>query len=224
MTGNILKIFGRSPIKPLQKHMGKALLCAESLIDLFNNIYTQNWPAVEKIQQKIVEYENEADTLKQDIRVHLPKKLFLPVPREDILDILTLQDKVPNKAKDIAGLVLGRRMKIPELIQEQFHSLLTTCVDCVRKTQKAIAESGLLLKTGFAESEVSIVEALIFEVGNIEQESDKIQIQVRQLLFDIENELAPIDAMFLYKLIEWTGDIADRSEQICQRLHLIIAR
>ncbi len=203
--------------------MGKALACAELLLDFFKAVIANDWAQAETLQQSIVELENDADQMKQDIRLNLPKKLFLPVPREDVLEILTLQDKVPNKAKDIAGLVLGRRMSIPEAITETYLTLLQRCIDCSKKTQKAINEIDELLETSFAANEVTLIEELIFDIGKIEHETDRLQVEVRQQLFQIEKSLSAIDVIFLYKIVEWTGDIADRAEQISQRLHLLIA-
>jgi hypothetical protein len=51
-----------------------------------------------------------------------------------------------------------------------------------------------------------------------------LQIQVRRQLFAIELELNPIDVMFLYKIIEWVGDLADLAERVGSRLELMLAR
>ena len=223
-TGNIFKVFGRSPIKPLQKHMSKALEAAERLQPFFNAVIDGNWELATEVQQEISTLENEADSIKQDIRTHLPKKLFLPVPREDVLEILTTQDKVPNKAKDIAGIVLGRRMKIPNAIAQSYLELLSRSIDCTQQVHQAIDEIKELLEAGFSDNEVNLIEKMIDKVCSLEHETDELQVVVRFQLFQIESELSPVDVIFLYQVIEWTGDIADRAEQIGQRLQLLIAR
>jgi len=43
-------------------------------------------------------------------------------------------------------------------------------------------------------------------------------------LFDIEKQLPPIDVMFLYRIIELTGDIGDMAERVGRRLELMLAR
>ena len=224
VTGNIFKVFGRSPIKPLQKHMRKALETAEKLPEFFTATTNADWEKAASIQQTIASLENDADQIKQDIRSHLPKKLFLPVPREDVLEILTVQDKLPNRVKDIAGLVVGRRMQIPTAILECFNTLVARSIECTRQAHVATSEIDELLETGFCDNEIDFIENVINKVCEIEHETDNLQIDVRAQLFHIENELSPIDVMFLYKVIEWTGDIADKAEQIAERLQLLIAR
>lgn len=47
--------------------------------------------------------------MKKALRHHLPRSLFMPMDRRDLLDVLLMQDKIINVAKDIAGLVVGRK-------------------------------------------------------------------------------------------------------------------
>ncbi|HBP75141.1 MAG TPA: phosphate transport regulator, partial [Alcanivorax sp.] len=37
-------------------------------------------------------------------------------------------------------------------------------------------------------------------------------------------ELPPVDVIFLYKIIEWIGDLADRAQKVGGRLQLLLAR
>src|SRR5690554_2170197 len=105
-----VSLFGRSPIGPMQQHIAKAHECAASLVPFFQAVIMEDWERVEQVQQEMTRLENEADKLKRNVRIHLPKSLFLPVPRSDLLELLSVQDKVANRAKDIAGLMLGRQM------------------------------------------------------------------------------------------------------------------
>ena len=120
-TSNLLSsVFGRSPIGPIQKHITKAHECAMQLEPFFQAAFDGDWEKVKSIQHTIVTLEHEADDIKKSVRLSLPKSLFLPVPRSDLLEIVTVQDKVANRAKDIAGIVLGRQMHIPEEMREAF--------------------------------------------------------------------------------------------------------
>lgn len=224
MASPIFKMFGRSPIRPMQEHMGKATTAARTLVDLFEASAKQDWQSVEKHQQTIIEMEHQADALKHDIRSHLPKSLFLPVPREDLLELITNQDRIANKAKDIAGLVVGRKMQLPESISESYLVLLNRCIEACSQALKAINELDELLEAGFRGNEVNIVEGMIEKIGHIEHDTDELQSQIYQQLYTIEKDLEPIDVMFLYKLVDWTGDLADRAELVGNILQLLLAR
>ena len=100
----IFNMFGRSPIRPLQAHMLAVQSSVDALLPFFEAVQKQDWSQAETLQQQIANFERDADELKKDLRLHLPKGLFLPVPRTDVLEILTMQDKIANMAKDIAGI------------------------------------------------------------------------------------------------------------------------
>ncbi|MNN04689.1 hypothetical protein D3C81_1174190 [compost metagenome] len=81
-----------------------------------------------------------------------------------------------------------------------------------------------LLETGFGGREATLVENMVEELEIIEQDTDRIQIEVRRTLFKLEKELPPVDVMFLYQIIEWIGDVADRAERVGNRLEQLLAR
>ena len=218
------RIFGNSPVSPLQKHIGKVVLCVEQLIPYFDCVMKNDWGKAEKIQNNLAELENDADEIKNLLRMRLPSSLFMPMDRRDVLDVLQLQDKIANKAKDIAGLVLGRKMSLPESICNTYIEFLNRCVDATRQTQNAINELDELVAAGFRGNEVTRVKKMIEELHVIEDETDKIQIKLRAELYKIEKDLPPVDVMFIYKIIEWTGDLADNAQSTGNRLQLMLAK
>ena len=218
------RIFGNSPVSPLQKHIEKVVLCVEELIPYFDAVIKNDWGKAEKIQNNLAELENDADEIKNLLRMQLPSSLFMPMDRRDVLDVLQLQDKIANKAKDIAGLVLGRKMSLPESICNTYIEFLNRCVDATRQTQNAINELDELVAAGFRGNEVNRVKKMIEELHVIEDETDKIQIKLRAELYKIEKDLPPVDVMFIYKIIEWTGDLADNAQSTGNRLQLMLAK
>ena len=218
------RIFGNSPVSPLQKHIEKVVLCVEELIPYFDAVIKNDWGKAEKIQTNLAALENDADEIKNLLRMQLPSSLFMPMDRRDVLDVLQLQDKIANKAKDIAGLVLGRKMSLPESICNTYIQFLNRCVDATRQTQNAINELDELVAAGFRGNEVTRVKKMIEELHVIEDETDKIQIKLRAELYKIEKDLPPVDVMFIYKIIEWTGDLADNAQSTGNRLQLMLAK
>jgi uncharacterized protein len=219
----ILRMFGRSPIRPLQKHMEKVSECAKTLLAFIAATLDRDWVKAETIQHEIIDLEHQADDIKNDLRTHLPKSLFMPFARSDLLAMLKLQDNIANITKDIAGLIIGRKMHIPEALTMLYVDLLKRCIDAVEKARSAVSELDELLETGFRGAEVTIIEDMIKEIHHIEHETDEIQIKIRQQLFLLENDLSPIDVIFLYKIIQFTGDLADNAEQVGNLLQSFLA-
>ncbi len=223
-TNPFISLFGRSPIGPMQQHIAKAHECAANLLPFFQAVVADDWALAEQVQQEMSRLEHEADKLKKSVRQHLPKSLFLPVPRSDLLELLSVQDKIANRAKDIAGLMLGRQMSIPQGLQPLMLTYVQRSVDASAQALKAMNELDELLETGFGGREAALVESMIEVLDEIENDTDRLQVEVRRALFGQEKDLPPVDVMFLYKIIDWVGDVADRAQRVGNRLEQLLAR
>jgi predicted phosphate transport protein (TIGR00153 family) len=208
----------------MQQHIAKSHECAALLVPFFEAVMVEDWERVEQLQREMSALEREADRLKKDVRQHLPKSLFLPVPRSDLLELLSVQDKIANRAKDIAGLMLGRCMVVPVGLQPQMRIYVQRSVDASAQALKAMRELDALLEAGFAGREATLVENMILELDDLEDETDRLQVEVRRTLFKLEKDLPAVDVMFLYKIIDWVGDVADRAQRVGNRLEQLLAR
>jgi predicted phosphate transport protein (TIGR00153 family) len=219
----ISRIFGASPVAPLQEHMGICYKAVSELVSLFEKAGEGDWDAVGEARRRIVELEQEADEIKAQIRAQLPKNIFMPVPREDLLNLLWAQDQIANKARDVSGLVFGRSMKIPEAIKEDFIAYVSRNADAAKKARKSIRELDELYETGFRGAEAEFVASLVEELDQIENDTDEMQASIRSKLFEIEKDLPPVDVIFLYRVIELTGEVGDMAERIGRRLELLLS-
>ena len=193
MANVLANIFGSSPVKPLEKHVNIAYRCTRELNRFFAAVIKEDWDTVAKVRNKIADLEHEADNLKKKIRLHLPKSLFMPVPRQDLLELLLVQDKMANRTKDVSGLVFGRKMKIPAEIADDFREFVARNVDAAKQARKSVRELDELFTSGFRGAEVTLVESLIEELDQIETDTDDRQADLRSALFEIEGELEPVD-------------------------------
>jgi len=223
MANMLANIFGSSPVKPLEKHVDVAYRCARELRPFFAAAVNGDWDTAASVRREIEALEHEADNLKKEIRLHLPKSLFMPVPRQDLLELLLVQDKIANLSKDVSGLVLGRQMHIPAEIAEKFLQFVERNIDAAKQARKSVRELDELFTAGFRGAEVDLVEQLIEELDRIETDTDNKQAELRAALFEIEKSLDPVDAVFMYQVIERTGEIADMAERVGRRLELLLS-
>ena len=223
MANILANIFGESPVMPLEKHIGIAYNCAKQLRGFFAAVIDDDWDTATTLRDKIEALEHEADDLKKEIRLHLPKSLFMPVPREDLLAMLLVQDKIANRTRDVSGLVMGRKMQIPAAIAEQFLDFVDRNVDAAKQARKSVRELDELFTAGFRGAEVDLVESLIEELDQIETDTDEKQAALRSALYEIEDTLNPVDAVFLYQVIDLIGQIADMAERVGRRLESLLS-
>lgn len=224
MSNVIVDLLAKSPIKPIQEHMHKAFECIELLGEFLLASSASDWDKATELQSKIVAAENEADEIKNSIRSNLPKSVWMPFARSDVIEMLTIQDRLANKAKDIAGLMLGRQILFPESMADSVHQLYQLSKDAAAKAKAAIGEMDEIMESGFSGTEISFVQKLLDELNDIENQNDAAQIELRAHLMGLENDLPPVNVMFLYRLIDLIGDIADVSQRIGNRLLLLTSK
>ena len=225
MSGSYFSaIFGKSPVRPLQEHMEKILSCVSELAPFTKAVLAGKQEAIATHHRNIVTMENEADALKKELRLRLPSTLFMPIDRRDVLEVLTMQDMVAGSVRDVAGLIIGRNMQFPKSMAKTYKKLVKRCIDASKQAHVAISELDELIETGFGKVERKRVGRLLIKLDVIEQHTDELQIQLRGELFKLEADLNPVDTMFLYKVIENTGAIADRAQRVGSRLQLMLAR
>lgn len=221
---NILGLFAQSPLKPLQKHSNKVTECSELLESFFEATFEHNWEKAAEVRGKIVDLERRADALKREIRLKLPRGLFMPVERGDLLELVTQLDKLANYSRDISGRIIGRKLIIPAEMQPLFTKFLSRSIDACRQVRKVLDEMDQLLETGFRGRELDFVNKMILELDQIEDDTDQYQITLRHTLLELEKNLNPIDVMFLYKCIERISILADQAQRIGSRIELMLAK
>jgi hypothetical protein len=215
-------LFGRSPIRPMQEHMHAAVACAKQALPLFEDLVAGNTEAVAVHRQEIEKLEHEADRIKNEIRSHLPKRMFLAVERRDMLEILDCQDSIADVTQDLAELVEMRQMTVPKVIAEVLLELVRSAVTACEKAECVIDELENLVETGFRGREAARVDEMIEELSLIESETDALEKRAKRLVFGIEDELG-LSAIFWYKIIDDVGEIADYAERVGNRLRLLTA-
>ena len=197
---------------------------AQLIPELFQATASNDWERAKQLQKEITNAEREADKLKRSVRRHLPKSLFLPVPRSDLLSLVSIQDQVANTAKDITMIVMGRNMRFPEPMLEPVQEFADACAATSRQALTAIQELDELLEVGFSGREVKLVESMLKELDKLERRTDKLAVSLRARLFKLESELPPVDVMFYYRVLALLGTLADSAETVGDRLQILLAK
>lgn len=224
MTSTIVaRIFGRSPFGPMQDHIDICLRGAELVIPVLDAVANNDWDEVLRLREEITVLENEADSMKSEIRENLPRGVFLPVSRPDLLELLTRQDRIANRAKGIVGLIVGRRLTFPASITAGLAHLAENCISACALAREVVHRLDELLEAGFSGRETDEVRQMVRGIDDKERQCDEMEARLRGELFRLESDLEPVDVMFMYRVIEWIGDLANHAEQVGHRLDQLLA-
>ncbi len=214
----IAKLFGQSPIVPLQAHMEVVAQCVEKVKQLFDALHRGDQAAIETLAVETSQLELEADQIKHDIQTHLPKRMFMAIDRSRILDILAVQDNLADKAENVGVLLTLKAMKLPDWLKGDFNAFLNKNIEAFEGARAIINQLDELLETGFGGGEAERVLRMVEEVAHMEHEVDVIQRQMLKSLFANEGGLSTGDFFLWTKLFKQVGDLSNLSERLANRV------
>lgn len=214
----------QSPFKPIQQHMRTVFSCICLLPPLFDALYRKDLPQVRDFAGQIGLLESEADQIKNTFRLNLPRSLFLPVDREDLLGLISDQDTIADTVEEIGQILSYRDMEVPEALKEILDELLEGTMEISSDAKALIEQLDELLEVGFGGREMEKVSGMITGLRRSEHNIDAIMHRTRRALFAVEGQLDPVSVMFWYKLIDLVGSISDQSENMADRLLLFLSK
>lgn len=218
----ISKLFGKSPFEPLYQHMCKVKECVDLLRPLMEALLNGENKKIKEYAKKIFKAEHNADLVKKEIRNSLPKSVFLPVARGDLLRFLKEQDNIADSTEDLAVLLSMREMFVPEDFKKELRDLVDRVMETLGLAMQVSSEIKLLAETSFGGAEAHKVMDLIEQVKTKEWEADKAQMIVVQKMFSIEKDLDPVSVMMWMHIFRELGAVANHSENTGDLLRMML--
>lgn len=219
------KLFKKSPFGPVINHAKKVYECIELIDPMIKAWLREDWDKIERLADEISQKENEADQLKIKIRNSLPKSLFYPVPRGDLLRILNNQDDIADAAEDLGVVFTLRKTKLPDTLTNDFQDFVDQVIDTCRMLLSANEELDTLMEVSFTGPTSENVLKIADEIGQMEWESDKKSRELVKKIINMEDQLDSLTIVFLMKIIEVLGNLANYAENCGDNLrHLILSR
>ncbi len=203
--------------------MDKVIESIDPLLGFFEALHKDDSGKIEEIQRQVTIAEEEADRIKNDVRNHLPRNIFMPTNRRDLLEMLDMQDSIADVAQDIVNLLSLRRMKLPAELHNDLMQYVEKALSVCHMAQGLSQEFGDVVESGFGRHEIDKLLGMIDEVSIAETEADELEDALVRKMFAVEDKMKPVDVVFWYEVFEWIGDLADYSKKTGSRLRLMIA-
>lgn len=219
---SIARVFGRSPFVPLQIHMEKVAECVKQLPDAIAAYRREESKTVAELTKKMSRLEHEADAIKDDIRNSLPRGLFMPVERVNLLQILSLQDSIANRAENIGVLLTMKQARSFPGFDEKFDEFLAKSIETFDLVRSIIDQLDELLETGFGGTEAQRVKELTDMVAYKEHEVDVIQGVLLHELLAHEDEVSYGDFFLWTRILRQVSSVADRSERLAVAVRMTL--
>lgn len=218
----ISKLLGKSPFEPLYQHMLKVKACVDLVRPLMDAFLKGEEEKVKDVAKKIFKAEHDADIVKKDIRSNLPKSIFLPVARGDILRFLKEQDHIADSAEDLAALLILRKTTVPEELKAELKNFVDKVLETYEVAMTVSSEIKLLAETSFGGEEAHKVMELIESLKLKEWEADKAQMTAAKKMFSIEKKLDPVSVMMWMHIFSELGTLANHAENAGDQMRLML--
>ncbi|AEX84522.1 hypothetical protein XO10_00320 [Marinitoga sp. 1135] len=205
--------FGRKEKKIIElfnQHLDAVDTTIQKLKELIKNL-DKDTSIVLKLADDVRNSESYADNIRRNVESEMYSGAFLPNFRGDLLGTVEAMDRIANKAESVADEIELQRLEVPEEIRENL----------VRLCEKAY-NTYLAVKGAAKEMFENFEKAndLIIQTEHFEHETDEIERDTIRKIYDLDISLA--HKMQLKKLVHRIADISDTSEDVSDRIQIII--
>ena len=224
MRRTIFELFAKSPFGPIQDHMRTVMDCVRLVPEIFRALEEDDEDRFNSLSDQIKKAEHEADIIKNHIRGDLPKTVFTPVDRSDLLDILRFQDRISDVAEDVAVLLGMRKLPFPEGMRKEFWLFMDQVMVTVEHFARISEELDELLEASFGGAEAGKVLEMIDSLGREEYKTDVMQHDLVKKLLTLEDEIGAVNVILWMKVLEAVGNIANGAEKTGNRIRMFISK
>lgn len=216
------KLLGRSPFGLLQRHMEQVAKCIAKMGESLDALQQGRWDLVDKLADEASRLEHQADQIKDDIRNHLLRRVFMPVNRAQVLEILAYQDNLADTAEDVAVLLTIKQIKTPPELIEEFQQFRELNIGAFRLALEIVGQLDELVESGFGGSEAERIRTMVHDAAYAEHQVDVLQRKVLKKIFAEESALSAADLSIWNQLIKELGGLSNLSENLADRIQMTL--
>ncbi len=218
-----MKLFAKSPFKPLIKHAEVTLQTVETLEKALQAWRDGKYEEMEKLAVEVDNLEDVADRIKEEIRDSLSSKLMMAVAREDVLIYLHMQDKVADAAEDTAKWLLVKRpTSVPEEIKDVILRMGTESIKSAKLVYEAIVQMDRVVESGFSDSEIKKEYEIIKEIEGVESKIDGLDTELMQLVFENADKMNWSEGFYILNIARTLSNISDKAKDAAERIRLMM--
>ncbi|MBT3273374.1 MAG: DUF47 domain-containing protein [Spirochaetales bacterium] len=157
--------------------------------------------------------EREADDIRRDLEDMMYTEAVFPESRGDILGLVETMDKVPNQAESTVRMVLTQHITLPKNFCPQITELVNVC----HKAAETMISGVENVFSNYIDATVTVGK-----IDLLESEADRIEEALIDEIFS--GDLPDLLKILLRDLVEHISSVADRTENVADRIRLLVAK
>lgn len=215
----MINLFGKTKILEREVESYLLLLQRSALVfnEAINEYMGEELEFFEKRVDEIVEVENEAESLRKDIKNKLYKFMLIPGARGDVWELLRSLSKILNIIKKVLKNFYYEKPEIPKNLKKHFLKISDY-------TQKAVNELANATKAYF--TNYTMVIDFTNKVLFYEEEVDKIEDLIKEEVFCRPEEMLErlSHRIQLRYFAEKIAQVTDSAEIVCDKLSVFVMK
>ncbi len=222
MRSGLLSLFRRSPFEGLLKH-AELIRDVAPIFHLAFLAYLDSMDEeFEKHHNQVTIIESEGDSIKRNIRGHLPRGVLMPMDKFQLLWYLREQDKILDSTQDALHWLSYRKTDIPDEFVDDILLMIEKVTDVLKSMHPLVSAAEDYFRT-FSEQSRIMVKQAIHQIRDYEFQSDQVE---RKMIADILNctTLEPTSVFHLVRLVEYIGQVSDHAENAGDMMRAMIAK
>jgi len=220
----IFKWQEESPFEPLGEHMQHVRACVDLVLPMFECLRRQDYDELKRLSEQVFHAEHKADQVKNEIRRTIPKVFSLPVFRGDLLAYLHIQDDIADAVEDLAFQLTIKQLHMPEALTDDIFAYVRQVLCVCDLLYQATDQLKDLAEEDFGGPRAEEVLRIVEQADHAEWEADKLQFQLAQRLFSLEDELKPTDIFLWAGIFQNLGALANHADKTGERLRRMLVR
>ncbi|MFZ4773322.1 MAG: DUF47 family protein [Chlamydiia bacterium] len=217
------KIFGSNPFKLLMAHMQIVASSVDKLQEGIHCILEGRFHEIQSIVEELSKIEFNADSLKLEIRNSITKAFFPIIRKEDVMELVVLQDMIANKALEAANILSYRNLELPSTLHTLFLDYNKKCLEIFKDAEAIIFELTDLLEASFGGPELERLRKMVEKTAYKEYESDVLRQRLLKELYAINSHSTNFTLFYqTNKFIEALSQITHVCESLSFKILLTL--
>jgi predicted phosphate transport protein (TIGR00153 family) len=210
----------RRVLNLISDHLIMVVKTVQQLEPLFEYAKTGDWTLVNKVADKVGEFETLADGLHRDAVLDISQGAFFSGTRDDFIELMELNDNVADAAQNAARILADSPIDMHSFLI--LYEQPATLPDLFTKLETAVRLLGEAILSLETDSEIAVSKALLVE--RAEEDADEIKSELIKKIFAHKSDLEVLTLLQLRDFVLKLDEIGDASEDASDLVISLVAK
>jgi predicted phosphate transport protein (TIGR00153 family) len=200
-------------MKGIKDHMSLVARCCRQLAKAYEVYLEGKTDDFEKEAVLMRQMETQADDARRQVELAIYSGAFMPIHREDYLNLAELIDKVADDSVSVANLLSLTQIEVPGAAKETISDMIEKTIACVDTLEQCVS---VCIEDRRKAADVAR------HVEELEEAIDEEEFALRTSLYRMK--IDGYDKILLNELVEKIGNISDTAEDVSDRIVIMISK